>query len=250
MKQAKRVNDLKHVGIIMDGNGRWARENNKSKYNGHKSGANTALEIIKEASVQKLDYLTLYAFSSENWERPKEEVNNLIELLSQYLNKDLNKLHEYNIRLRVIGKLDNFSGNIKERIEKAELETKDNSSLTLVLALGYGGRQEIIDGINNIITDINEGGLDSSTRFSKESFRDFLYLPELPDLDLIIRTSGEQRLSNFLMWQSPYSELYFPEKYWPEFSRSDFISALEWYRERTRNFGSRAEAKNKGEDNE
>ena len=226
------MNDLSlnHLAIIMDGNGRWAVNKNKSRAFGHKAGAQAAKKIINDCVQKKIPFLTLYTFSSENWLRPKEEIDSLMELLSFMLQKEIKNMMRNNIRFNVVGRLEEIPKKTKKFLELTINKTKNNSGLFLTLALSYGGRQEIIDAMNSI--------LESNIEIINEDIlKNHLYCPELPDADLIIRTGGENRLSNFLLWQSAYAEIYTSKKLWPEFDTSELDKALEDFKCRNRKFG-------------
>lgn len=223
---------LEHIAIIMDGNARWAKEKRKLKSFGHKQGAETAKNIIKHAADIKVPYLTLYTFSSENWQRPKEEVEMIMELLRYYVEREIEAINNYGIRVKVIGDLKPLDKNLRLNIDKAIKKTENNSNTTLCLAFSYGSRQEIIDACQNMI----DSGVKQVT---EEVFKNNLYDPEMPDVDLLIRTSGSHRISNFLLWQSAYAELLFVNKYWPDFSSDDLDQAIEEFAMRKRSFGRR-----------
>lgn len=220
-----------HTAIIMDGNGRWAKQKGLRRTEGHKKGAEVADSVTRWAAELGIRYLTLYAFSTENWKRPKEEVDFLFGLLVRYINKRLDEIISEGIKLKFLGRIQQLPGNIRRSCENMEQKTEKNDRLNLIIALNYGGRAEIIDAINRILTAKLE-------KVDEHTFERYLYLPEMPDPDLIIRTSGEKRLSNFLMWESAYSELYFCEKLWPEFTKDDFLQAIEDYSRRKRKFGA------------
>lgn len=220
----------KHIAIIMDGNGRWANERNLPRIIGHKVGSESVREIIRVCLELGIEYLTLYSFSTENWQRPKEEIKGLMELLKFLLKNEVDELNRNGVSIKAIGRLDYLPNDVKNELFKAIEKTKNNNKLKLYLALSYGGRQEILDAVNKIIN--------SKLEFVDEgTFRNFLYDPNLPDPDLLIRTSGEYRISNFLLWQISYSELYFTKTLWPEFRREEFIKAIEDYSKRKRKFG-------------
>jgi len=220
----------KHIAIIMDGNGRWANERNLPRIIGHKVGSESVREIIRVCLELGIEYLTLYSFSTENWQRPKEEIKGLMELLKFLLKNEVDELNRNGVSIKAIGRLDYLPNDVKNELFKAIEKTKNNNKLKLYLALSYGGRQEILDAINKIIN--------SKLEFVDEgTFRNFLYDPNLPDPDLLIRTSGEYRISNFLLWQISYSEFYFTKTLWPEFRREEFIKAIEDYSKRKRKFG-------------
>ncbi len=226
-----------HVAIIMDGNGRWARARNLPRIAGHRQGAETVKTIVRAATEAGVSYLTLYGFSSENWNRPEDEVKGLMGLLRLYLRNELNYVHENGVCLRVIGDRDRLDGDIVKLIEEAEAQTASNSAITLVIALSYGGRSEITRAARLLATraaagdlnpaDIDEGALEAS-----------LFTSDIPDPDLLIRTSGEKRISNFLLWQTAYSELVFVDTLWPDLSKEDFDTALLEFQGRERRYGT------------
>ncbi len=219
-----------HVGIIMDGNGRWAKRRGLPRIEGHRVGAETTEKIVVAASKLGIKYLSLFAFSTENWKRPKEEVNFLFNLMYQYVLGKLELFLENNVRFRVMGRLRELPSYLQEGFKEIELKTSHCSGMTAVFAVNYGGRQEIIDAVNRAIKD---GHLE----ITEEVLRSYLYIPELPDLDLLIRTSGELRISNFLIWQSAYTELWFTNTLWPDFTVEEFKKALLDYSKRERRFG-------------
>lgn len=225
-----------HVAIIMDGNGRWAKGRGLPRTAGHQEGIKRAKEIIKASAELGIQVLTLFAFSSENWNRPKGEINMLMRSLKYFLDTEVSSLHKNNIRFKTIGQRDQFPRAIVERIERAEAKTSTNSGLLLVLALNYGSRQEIVDAVKQVARSASEGTLELK-ELDEATFSRFLYTAGLPDPDLLIRTSGEQRISNFLLWQLSYTELYFPKKYWPDFKRLDLEKAIDVFRQRERRFG-------------
>ena len=219
-----------HIGIIMDGNGRWAINQKMKRLLGHIQGVETVRSIVEACVRLKISHLTLYTFSKENWQRPKEEINDLMSLLSSSLKNELEKLNRNNIALKVVGKLEDLPAKLQTLIMEVIKSTKNNTGLVLTLALSYGGRQEIVDAINKIIASNDE-------YIDEEIFKNYLYAPTMPDPDLIIRTGGESRLSNFLLWQSAYSEIYVSKKKWPEFTKDDLISALNDFGQRKRKYG-------------
>ncbi|MBF0440739.1 MAG: isoprenyl transferase [Oligoflexales bacterium] len=220
----------------MDGNGRWANSRKKPRIFGHNKGADRVREII-EASVEKgIEVLTLYAFSEENWGRPEEEVNALFSLLARYLRKEVRSLHRKNIRLRVIGDQDRLPLECQKLLKEGLEYTRNNNGLQLVLALSYGGRSEIVKCCKEIAAMVKNEHI-CLDEIDQKFISNKLYTAGLPDPDLIIRTSGEQRISNFLLWQLAYSEFYFAEVLWPEFSRSEFFKALSSYKTRDRRYG-------------
>ncbi len=217
-----------HVAIIMDGNGRWAKKRGLPRVKGHERGIKRAGEILDLSVYLGIKYLTLYTFSKENWKRPKSEVDFLMSRLKDYLRKNRKKVKEENIRFQVIGDKEDLDSELQQIIRETEEESKENTGLTLSLALSYGGRQEILRAVNGIL---KEG-------FSKVDEGRFLtYLFPVPDVDLLIRTSGEYRVSNFLLWQIAYAEFYFTKKLWPEFKRKEYLKALLEYQRRERRFG-------------
>ncbi len=221
-----------HVGVIMDGNGRWAKLRGLPRVEGHSKGAERTKELIKAAQEVGIDVLTLYAFSLENWQRPDDEVTTLMELLQLYLTKELKDLIMKGIRFRVIGDREKLPAVIQGIIAEIEERTSANKGLTLVIALSYGGRDEILRAVKKAITS----GV-RPEEISEERFETLLDTAGLPAVDLIIRTSGEKRLSNFLLWQGAYAELYFTETLWPDFTREEFLCAIQDYQHRERRFG-------------
>ena len=221
---------MNHLAIIMDGNGRWAINRKKPRVFGHKEGAQVAKKIINDCVNRKIPYLTLYTFSKENWSRPPKEVDTLMNLLSTMLESELDNMLRNNIRFNVVGKIEDLPRKTREFTLNSIEMTKNNTGLVLTLALSYGGRQEIIDAINSMINSREK-------IINEEILKNHLYCPELPDPDLIIRTAGEYRLSNFLLWQSAYAEIYTSSKNWPEFGEEDLEKALDEYERRNRTFG-------------
>jgi len=226
----KYKNIPKHVAIIMDGNGRWAVNKGLNRIEGHKKGVNTVKNIIEYADKVGLKYLTLFTFSEENWNRPKKEVLALMKLLVASLNKELKSLIKNNIKFKAIGNLNKLDILTRKKIKDTEKLTFSNSGLNLNLAISYGGRQEIVDACNKIIRNkINS--------ITVSDFSKFLYTQSIPDPDLLIRTAGESRVSNFLLWQIAYTEIYFSKIYWPEFNEIEFDKAMKDYSSRERKFG-------------
>lgn len=219
-----------HVAIIMDGNGRWAKERNLPRIIGHMEGVESVREIVRTARKIGVKYLTLFTFSTENWRRPEDEIKGLFNLLERVARREINLLLKNGIKLKVIGRRDELPEKTRKIIEDAEEKTKENKDMTLLLAINYGGRREIVDAINRILKNKNK-------EINEEDFRKYLYEPEIPDPDLLIRTSGEMRISNFFLWEIAYTELYFTDKYWPDFRSSEFLKAIEEYAKRERRFG-------------
>lgn len=227
----------KHVAIIMDGNGRWAKEKGLPRTLGHREGVNRVREIVEASQKLGIGAVTFFGFSSENWNRPRQEINMLMRFLSSFLGSEVRKLHEKNIRFMVIGKDDPMPKSVIEKVRKAEDKTKNNTGIKMILALNYGARQEIVDAVKRIAVSVSSG-LISINDINENVFSSFLYTAGLPDPDLLIRTSGEMRISNFLLWQLSYAELFFPDKYWPDFKTNDFEEIIEEYQKRERRFGS------------
>lgn len=226
----------RHVAIIMDGNGRWARKRHLPRAAGHVAGVSTVREIVRAASDIGLANLTLYAFSSENWKRPASEISHLMGLFRAYFRGDLDELEERGVRVRIIGNRKRVEDDIRAMIEEAEHRTVANAGLNLTFAFDYGGQEEIAAAARELARAAAEGRLDPET-ITPELFATRLFTHGLPEPDLIIRTSGERRMSNFLLWQSAYAELMFVETLWPDFSRNEFLDALRKFGERNRRFG-------------
>ncbi len=226
---------LKHVGIIMDGNGRWARKRGLPRPMGHKQGAQSTRNVIDAAIRLELTHLTLYVFSAENWKRPKNEVKLLMKLLVEMVKKEIRNLKERNVRVKILGDISLLPEDARSSIEGAVSETTHNSGLVLQLALSYGGRAEIVQAAQKFAQACVDGS--SPDSLTEDSFSDLMYNPKAPDPELIIRTGGEQRISNFLLWQSAYAELYFTETLWPDFGESDLKSAIDEFSNRERRFG-------------
>ncbi len=221
----------RHVAVIMDGNGRWAKKRGLPRVEGHRAGMASVHAIIRECGRLEISYLTLYAFSTENWRRPKQEVNFLMRLLIEYLKKELDELHRQGVRLQMLGQRERIPGRVLEYIDFAIAKTKENQGLKLNLAFNYGGRQEIVDAVNAIVHSTPKVPL------TEKSFGAFLYTRGMPDPDLLIRTSGEMRLSNFLLWQLAYAELVVTPVLWPDFREPEFAQALQEYQRRERRYG-------------
>lgn len=232
--QSSEKNPLRHVAIIMDGNGRWAKKNNLPTIAGHKAGAEAARRITEAAAKHNIEYLTLYTFSTENWKRDERWINELFSLLAWYLEHEINYLHKSNVRLKTIGDRTRLPEKIQKLIQKAENKTKDNTGITVILALSYSGRDEIVRAVNTIINDARNGSIDS---IDEKSFEHYLDTHTLPDLDLFIRTSGEKRISNYLLWQIAYTELVFEDVLWPDFTEKHFERAIYEFQNRERRYG-------------
>ncbi len=239
--QAADPKNPKHVAIIMDGNGRWANQRHLPRTEGHRHGVERIRETIRTCSELKIPHLTLYAFSKENWSRPKDEVNFLMKLLGYYLDNELKEMQKSKIRFRMIGRMEELPVEIQKKIKRNIENTKDNTGLNLTLALSYSSRSEIIDTVKKIAQKIKDGEL-AIDEVDEKLFSDSLFTGGIPDPDLLIRTSGELRLSNFMLWQSSYTEIYVTEKLWPEFSKEEFLKALEAYKMRERRFGNATDA--------
>ena len=220
-----------HIAIIMDGNGRWAKQRHLPRLAGHNAGAKAVERTLEAAKKRGIKYITLYAFSTENWVRPKEEINGLMTLLEETLDRYTKDAAKHGVKLLVSGEKQPLPPNLIKKIEYAVSSTKDNTKITLNLALNYGGRQEIIQAVNRAIKDGKQS-------LQPEDLQQYLYQPHLPEPELLIRTSGEERLSNFLLWQAAYSEFYFTSVLWPDFNEKEFDKALEAYQKRVRRFGA------------
>lgn len=227
----------RHVAIIMDGNGRWAAERGLPRTQGHRRGAEAVRRAVEAAVELGIEYLTLFGFSSENWNRPASEVTDLMGLLRRYLQSEIAELHREGVRLRVIGDRRRLAADIVRLIEDAEARTAGNTRINLTVALSYGGRQEIAAAAQRLAAEVAEGRL-SAEEIDEQAFSTRLLTYGLPDPDLLIRTSGEQRISNFLLWQCAYSELVFSDTYWPDFGKDDLEAALRDFQNRERRYGS------------
>ncbi|MGP2482315.1 (2E,6E)-farnesyl-diphosphate-specific ditrans,polycis-undecaprenyl-diphosphate synthase [Pantoea eucalypti] len=232
-------NGPRHVAIIMDGNGRWAKNQGKLRISGHKAGVKSVRRAVSFAVNNNLEALTLYAFSSENWSRPAQEVTALMELFVWALDSEVKSLHKHNVRLRVIGDTSRFSPRIQERIRRSETLTANNTRLTLNIAANYGGRWDIIEGVKKLAEQVQEGLL-RPDQITEESLTSQLCMQELAPVDLVIRTGGEHRISNFLLWQIAYAEFYFTDVLWPDFDEHVFEGALNAFSLRERRFGGAA----------
>ncbi len=229
-----------HVAVILDGNGRWAKKRNLPRSMGHSAGAKAVEQACEDAYNLGINYLTVYAFSTENWKRSTEEVGAIMTLLRNYLKNCVKRANSNNMKVRVIGDKSGLSSDITATIDNLEKETCNNTGLTFTIALNYGSRDEIKRAVGRIAEDVKNGKV-SPDEISEDMISSYLDTHDLPDPDLIIRTSGEQRLSNFLLWQCAYSEFYFPEVLWPDFTKEDMIKAIEKYNSRERRFGGRSE---------
>lgn len=225
-----------HVAIIMDGNGRWARKRALPRVAGHKVGLDSVRAMVKACSDWGIPYLTLYAFSSENWRRPKAEVTFLMALLATYLRQELAELHTNNVRLRAIGRLDALPALARKELEASIKRTAANTGLVLTLALNYGGRQDLVDATRRVLHEVRAGRLKADA-VDEEALARHLSTAGMPDPDLVIRTSGELRLSNFLIWQTAYAEIYFTPTLWPDFRKPQLLAALKDFAKRERRFG-------------
>jgi undecaprenyl diphosphate synthase len=230
----------RHIAIIMDGNGRWAKERGLPRIAGHREGINSVREITKICGEIGVKYLTLYTFSTENWSRPKTEVKALMTLLLSTIKKEIKELHKNDVKFSTIGDISILPKGTVKGIKEGEKLTFDNSGLNLILALNYGSRQEIIAAVNNIVYDIKKGSLDSNF-IDENIFSSYLDTNNCPDPDLLIRTSGELRISNFLLWQSAYTEMYLTNTYWPSFRENELFAAIFDFQNRERRFGKTSE---------
>jgi len=231
------TNVPRHVAIIMDGNGRWAKERGLPRVAGHRAGTDNLRTIIRASAKLGIEYLTLYAFSTENWSRPKAEVTGLMHILSDVIDRELDELNKEGARLMHIGHLNGLSKALQNKVQQAIDLTKENKRITIVLAFNYGGRDEIICAIRRMLADQV-----SPEEVDEALVREYLFTCNLPDPDLVIRTSGEKRTSNFLTWQTVYSEWYFPEVYWPDFSEEELHKAVQVYAQRDRRYGGLKES--------
>lgn len=237
MNEKTGLNIPKHLAIIMDGNGRWAKARSLPRNVGHKAGIEAAKAVTKAAHELDIKYLTLFGFSTENWRRPAEEVNELMRLLRMYLRAEMAELHKQNVRIRIIGFREELSQDIVELINQAEYLTAENTGLQLSIAFNYGGKQDILQAAANMAQDIQAKEL-APDDITSSLFNQYLLTKDLPDPDLIIRTSGENRISNFMLWQGAYSELVFSDVFWPDFDKDALKACLNDYAERERRFGS------------
>ncbi len=231
-----RQNLPRHVAIILDGNGRWAKTNDLPRTLGHRQGAKSVREIVVLSSELGIETLSLYAFSSENWNRPKREIIQLMALLSRYLKNELRTMMDHAVRLRTVGQIERLPAPVVRLIRTVEAQTAKNKGMTLILALSYGGRAEIVDAAKRLVVAVQKGEIEVE-EITEARFASHLYAPDISDPDLLIRTSGEVRISNFFLWQMAYTEFYFTDTLWPSFGRRDFLTALLDYQGRERRFG-------------
>ncbi len=235
-----------HIAIIMDGNGRWAQRRHLPRVAGHRAGVKSARGVIESCARLEVSALTLYAFSLENWRRPKAEIDFLMRLLREYLRKELPIIHKNNIRLLVIGRPEQLPAEVQQDIEQAMRLTAGNTGMRLAVALNYGGRAELVDAFNAVLDRVRHNGF-STYRVDEQTIADHLYTAGLPDPDLLIRTSGEMRVSNFLLWQIAYAEIYVTETLWPDFSRAQLLEALLDFQKRERRYGGLAGVEGRAE---
>ena len=227
----------RHVAVIMDGNGRWAKQRGRPRLFGHRAGADSLRAVLRACRDRGVEYLTVYAFSTENWVRPADEVGGLMSLLKTFLKKDEHELHENQVRLRVTGRMEDLPKAVRGELERVMEATKNYGRWHLILALSYGGRTEIVDAVRKIAARAKAGEIEPE-RIDEATISGHRYLPDVPDPDLMIRTSGELRLSNFLLWELSYAEFYFTPTLWPDFREADFAAALEEYTRRQRRYGA------------
>ena len=225
-----------HVAIIMDGNGRWAKQRHLPRVEGHRNGVESVRAVVRAAGEVGIKYLTLYAFSVENWNRPKDEVDTLMKYLARYLKNEIGELNRNNVRLEALGQIYRLPEFVQEQLKKTKSALARNNGLTLILALSYGGRTEIVEAIRAIASKVREGDIEPA-EIDEQTVSQHLYTHQWPDPDLLIRTSGEQRLSNFLLWQTSYAEFVVTPTLWPDFRKHQFFEALEEYARRHRRFG-------------
>jgi len=231
------ANIPQHVAIIMDGNGRWAKQRHLPRVEGHRQGAESVRAIVRAAGEVGIKYLTLYAFSVENWNRPKDEVDTLMKYLARYLKNEIGELQRNNVRLEAIGQIYRLPEFVQEQLAKTRAALARNNGLTLVLALSYGGRTEIVEAVRNIAAQVKQGRLDPA-EITEQVLAQHLYTAHVPDPELLIRTSGELRVSNFLLWQISYAEFVVTPTFWPDFRKAELFAALEEYTRRHRRFGA------------
>ena len=243
-EQAENKNTPQHVAIIMDGNGRWAQLQGKGRVSGHRAGVESVRAVVASARKSNVKALTLFAFSSENWQRPEKEVSVLMDLFMYVLTKEVKRLHKHNIRFQVIGDLSRFSDKLQRNIAKSEQLTSENTGLVLSVAANYGGRWDIAQAAKKLASDVQQGTM-TLDDINEETLNAQTCLADLPALDLLIRTGGDYRISNFLLWQAAYAELYFTDILWPDFNEAQFEQAINCFDQRERRFGKTGEqAKN------
>ena len=229
-------NSCTHVAIIMDGNGRWARKRGMPRTYGHRKGAENVVKITRSMKESGIRYLTLYAFSTENWQRSKNEVDALMQLLNEYLDKELKEIMDNNVRILFIGERNMLSPGIREKMAFLERESAQNTELTLCIALSYGSRQEIVAAVKRIAKKVADGELEIS-QITTDTVSDALYTKDIPDPDILIRTSGEKRISNYLLWQAAYTEFFFTDTLWPDFSKEELCEIIQAFKNRERRYG-------------
>ena len=243
MNYKKLINELdkskmpRHIAIIMDGNGRWAKKHKTKRINGHKEGVKAVRRIVETAVEAGLEYLTIYAFSTENWRRSKTEVSYLLKLIMDSLVKEIDELIKNNVNIRFIGSREKLEESYNKRVMETCKKSWKNTGLHLNVAMNYGGRKELLDAFNSILIDVQSGKLNAE--ITEKIVSNYLYTTGMPEVDMVIRTSGEERLSNFLIWQSAYAEFWFTQTLWPDFSREEFIQAMLDFQQRKRRFGTR-----------
>ncbi len=233
-------NKPSHIAIIMDGNGRWAKQKGKMRIFGHKNGVKAVREVTEGCAELGIDYLTLYAFSTENWNRPQQEVSGLMDLLTSTIKSETKTLLENNVRLQVIGDIDKLPKQVAEKLKESIDKTANNKGLTLVLALSYSSKYEIIEATKKIAEDVKLGKLNVE-EINESIYNNYLFTKQMPNPDLLIRTGGEKRVSNFLLWQIAYSELYFTDVFWPDFTKENLYDAIVEFQNRERRFGKTSE---------
>ena len=229
-----------HIAIIMDGNGRWAADRNLPRIAGHRAGVDAVRRVVEDCARFKIPFLTLFAFSTENWNRPQSEIGGLMVLLDQFLKKELRTLMKNNVRLSTIGQIDDLPNNVQQTLREVVEQSSVNDGLTLTLALSYSGRDDILEAVRKITAAVQRGDLNPDA-IEADTFSSFLHTDGMPDPDLLIRTSGEQRISNFLLWQIAYTEFYVTDKLWPDFESVDLLEAIETFNSRERRFGKTSE---------
>ena len=229
-------NSCTHVAIIMDGNGRWARKRGMPRTYGHRKGAENVVKITRSMKESGIRYLTLYAFSTENWQRSKDEVDALMQLLNEYLDKELKEIMDNNVRILFIGERNMLSPGIREKMAFLERESAQNTELTLCIALSYGSRQEIVAAVKRIAKKVADGELEIS-QITTDTVSDALYTKDIPDPDILIRTSGEKRISNYLLWQAAYTEFFFTDTLWPDISKEELCETIQAFKNRERRYG-------------